>query len=134
MRKTLALWTMSVVFAASSAFAAGEARLSGVILDAETKKPVENAIVKYEAVEAKTVKQEVKARKDGNYAAFILDGTIRYKFTYSAPGYTPFEETVKLKLGEPNKRDVELRKAGSGGSAPAGAVPTAAKAADPAIV
>jgi tetratricopeptide (TPR) repeat protein len=134
MRKALALFTMSVIVAAGSAFAGGEARLSGIILDAETKKPIENAVVKYEAVESKTVKQEVKAKKDGNYAAFVLDGTIRYKFTYSAPGYTPFEETVKLKLGEPNKRDVELRKAGEAAAPAGGAVPTAVKAADPAIV
>jgi tetratricopeptide (TPR) repeat protein len=126
---------MSVVLTAGSAFAAGEARLSGVIRDAETKKPVANAVVKYEAIEAKTVKQEVKAKADGSYAAFILDGTIRYKFTYSAPGYAPYEETMKLKLGEPNKKDVELR-SGSAATSAGGtaAVPTAAKAADPGIL
>lgn len=133
MRKTLALWTMSVVFAAGSAFAAGEARLSGVILDAETKKPIENAVVKYEAIEAKTVKQEVKAKKDGSYAAIILDGTIRYKLTFSAPGYAPYEEIMKLKLGEPNEKNVELR-SGSGVPAAGGAVAAAPKAADPGIV
>lgn len=117
MRKTIALWTMTAVLAAGSAFAAGEARLSGKIIDAQTKQPVANATIKYEAVESKTVKNEVKAKADGSYAVFILDGTIRYKFTYAAPGYTPVEETVKLKLGEPNKRDVELNK---GGAAPAG--------------
>lgn len=135
MRKTLALATMSVVFSATVAFAAGEARQSGKIVDAQTKEPIPNAVIKYEAVESKTVKQEVKAKKDGTYAVFILDGTIRYKFTYSAPGYNSFEETAKLKLGEPNKRDIELSKAGS--AAPAaggGAVATAPKAADPAVV
>lgn len=113
MRKTLALWTMTAVLAASSAFAAGEARVSGKIVDAQTKQPIQNATIKYEATEAKTVKKELPAKADGTYAVFILDGTIRYKFTYSAPGYTPYEEVVKLKLGEPNKKDIELAKAGT---------------------
>lgn len=135
MRKTLALWTMTAVLAAGSAFAAGEARISGKIIDAQTKQPIPNATIKYEATESKTVKKELPAKNDGTYAVFILDGTIRYKFTFSAPGYTPYEEVIKLKLGEPNKRDIELGK----GAAPAAAA-TATKqiettsSADPAIV
>ncbi|HEY0144427.1 MAG TPA: tetratricopeptide repeat protein [Thermoanaerobaculia bacterium] len=134
MRKTLALWTMTAVLAASSAFAAGEARISGKIVDAQTKQPIPNATIKYEAIEAKTVKKELQAKADGNYAVFILDGTIRYRFTFSAPGYQPYEEVVKLKLGEPNKKDIELAK----GSAPAAATATkqveTTSSADPAIV
>jgi len=120
MRKRLALWTMTVALAATSAFAAGEARITGRILDAQTQQPIPNATIKYEAIEAKTVKKEQPAKNDGSYALFILDGTIRYRFTFSAPGYTPFSEDVKLKLGEPNKKDVLLVKAGAAPAAAAG--------------
>jgi tetratricopeptide (TPR) repeat protein len=135
MRRSLAL-SLSLVlslFGAANAFALGEARITGKIIDTVTKKPIADAIIKVEAVEGKTIKQEHKVKKDGSYAIFLLDGTIRYKFTFSAPGYAPYEETMKLKIGEPNPRDIEL---GKGGSAPAAAPAAAAAAptADPAVV
>ncbi|MFP5245537.1 MAG: tetratricopeptide repeat protein [Thermoanaerobaculia bacterium] len=135
MRRSLAL-SLSLVMSllvSANAFAVGaEARMTGKILDGATKQPIPNAVVKLEAIEGKTVKQEQKAKKDGSYTVFLLDGTIRYKFTFSADGYQPYEETMKLKLGETNIRDIELFKAGS---APAGAAQPAAGAAkaDPAV-
>ena len=121
MRRTLALCLMTLLFGAANAFAVGEARLVGKVVDAATKQPIPEAKITLDATEAKTVHQETKVKKDGSYALFILDGTLHYKLVYSAPGYTPFEETVKLKLGEPNKKDIELNKGGavSGGVAPA---------------
>jgi tetratricopeptide (TPR) repeat protein len=112
---------MTLLFGAANAFAVGEARLVGKVVDAATKQPIPEAKITLDATEAKTVHQEAKVKKDGSYALFVLDGTVHYKLVYSAPGYTPFEETVKLKLGEPNKKDVELTKGGavSGGLAPA---------------
>jgi tetratricopeptide (TPR) repeat protein len=120
MRRSFALSLIMSLFVAASAFATGEARLTGKITDAATKQPIPNVTYKIEAVEGKTVKKEDKARKDGGYTVFLLDGTIRYKFTFSAPGYAPYEETMKLKLGEPNIRDIELRKLGEAapGTAP----------------
>jgi tetratricopeptide (TPR) repeat protein len=47
-------------------------------------------------------------KKDGTYAIAVLDGTIKYKFTYAAPGYRSYEETIKLSLGDPNVKDVVL--------------------------
>ena len=101
MRRSLALSLIMSLFVAASAFATGEARLTGKIIDAATRQPIPNATYKIEAVEGKTVKKEDKGRKDGGYTVFLLDGTIKYKFTFSAPGYAPYEETMKLKLGEP---------------------------------
>jgi tetratricopeptide (TPR) repeat protein len=133
MRRSFAL-SLSLVlalFGAANAFAVGEARITGKVIDGATKKPITDAVVNLEAVEGKTVKQEQKVKKDGSYAIFLLDGTIRYKFTYSAPGYAPYVETMKLKLGEPNLRDIELYKPGAAaGAAPA--VETAVKV-DPAV-
>ena len=109
MRRSLSLSLMSLLVAGNM-FAVGQARMTGKIIDAATKEPIANATVKLEAVEGKTVKQEQKAKADGSYTVFLLDGTIKYKFTFSAPGYLPYEETMKLKLGETNVRDFPLIK------------------------
>lgn len=113
MRKHLALSLILLLAVVGNAFAGAEARMTGKILDAVTKEPVKDAVVKLDAVEGKTVKQSSKAKADGTYAVFVLDGTIRYKFTISAPGYDPREETMKLKLGESQLRDFELYKTGT---------------------
>ena len=128
MRRTLALCLVMLAFAATNAFAVGEARMNGKILDATTKQPIPNAEVKITAVESKTFNDTIKANKNGEYAVFLLDGTIRYKFTFSAPGYIPYEEVIKLQLGPTNKRDFSLVKT----SDAAVAAPAAGKG-DPAV-
>jgi tetratricopeptide (TPR) repeat protein len=135
MRRNLALSLVLMLAAAGNAFAGAEARISGKILDAATKQPVENALIKVEAIEGKTLKVDAKGKKDGSFAVFLLDSTIRYKYVVTAPGYDPYEEVIKLKIGENAARDFQLYKAGtSPGSAPAagGTAPVAAKA-DPAV-
>jgi Flp pilus assembly protein TadD len=111
MRRIVSLTILVLAFAAD-AFAIGQARITGKITDAVTKKPIENAVVNVKAVEAKTFQEEYKAKKDGSYAIFLVDGTIKYEFTWSAPGYQPFKDVMKLKLGEPNVRDIVLTPAG----------------------
>jgi len=118
MRRTLVLSLTLLLLAATQAFAIGEARMTGKILDGSTKQPIPEAEIKLEAIEGKTIKQTLKAKKDGSYAVFLLDGTIRYKFTFSAPGFTPYEETIKLNLGAANTKDVELFKVGTAMGAP----------------
>lgn len=131
MRRSVALSLILLFLAAGNAFALGEARMVGKVIDGTTKQPIENVTFKIEAVEGKTVKQDIKVKKDGSYTIFVLDGTIKYKFSLSAPGYAPYEETIKMKLGETNLRDFELFK-GSAAPAPADAA-VAAKSADPAV-
>ena len=131
MRRSLALCFLVMVALASNAFAGAEARLTGKITDAVTKQVIPNAVVTVEATSGKTLKQDTKAKKDGTYAIFLLDGTIKYKFTYKAEGYQPFEETVKLKIGEPNVRDIMLTPA-SAVQTGTGQIAIEAKA-DPAI-
>lgn len=129
MRRNLALSLTLLLLTATQAFAGAEARVAGKITDVATKQPIAGVDIKIEAVEGKTVKLATKSKKDGAYAIFLLDGTIRYKLTYSAPGYDTFEETVKLTLGPSNTRHVELYKAGTSvsGSAPAAAAAPAMK-------
>ena len=118
MRKTLALGLLALMAVASNAFAGAEARITGKVLDAQTKQPVAGAVINVEALSGKTYKQKYDVKKDGSYAIFLLDGTIKYKFTYSATGYQPYAEDMKLKIGgEPNVKDVFL----GSGAAPASA-------------
>lgn len=108
MRKSLALSLLLVAGLATNSYAAEAARLTGVVTDAATKKPIEGVVITAKAMEGRTFKQEFKAKKDGTYAIFLITGTIPYEFTYSAPGYQPFVEVQKLKIGEPNTRDIML--------------------------
>lgn len=107
MRRSLTLMVVLLAFAAT-VFAVGQARITGKVIDAVTKKPIENAEITVKAVEGKTFNEKFKGKKDGGYAIFLLDGTLRYEFTFSAPGYKPYVETMKLNLGEPNVREITL--------------------------
>ncbi len=132
MRRTLALTMLVALGTAANLFAVGEARINGKIIDAATKQPIAGATVLMTSSKGagRSFKQEYKVDKDGTYAIFVLDGTLKYDIVYSAPGYQSeaFNE-VKLKLGEPNKKDVELQPATA-----ATATAKAAPQADPAVV
>jgi len=118
-RKTLAIALFAIAVVAGNLVAATEARINGHVTDAVTKKPVANATVRFQATERRTIDQTFKADANGKYEVMMLDGTIPYMITWSAPGYQPFQEKVKLKIGgEMLLKDVELQ--------PAGAAPVAA--------
>ena len=108
MRRTLALGLLAVMAIAGNAFGQAQARITGKVTDMTTKAPIADAVIKVEALSGKNFKADFKTKKDGTYAIFLLDGTIKYKFTFSAPGHAPYEEVMKLKLGEPNVKDVVL--------------------------
>jgi len=132
MRKNLTLATILLLAFASSAFALGEARITGKVLDAGGK-PLEGVTISISAVSGKNVKQSTKTNKKGEFAAFLLDGTLRYKFIFAKDGFTSYEEEMKLKLvPEKNVKTVTLNVAG----AAAAGTPIAgepAKPADPSI-
>lgn len=134
MRRHLALSLVLILAVAGNAFAGAEARMAGKVIDGVTKEPIANALVKLEAVEGKTVKSQVKSKGDGKYALFVLDGSIKYKFTVTADGYEPWEETLKLALGGTTDKNWELYKPGTrvieGGAPGAPAVITKA---DPSV-
>lgn len=129
MRKTAALCVLALMAIAGNAFAGAEGRLTGKVLDAATKEPIANAVIHVSATEARKFEQDYKAEKDGTYKIFLIDATIKYKFTVSAPGHAPYEETLKLKIGDTTAKDFML---GTGAAAPAaGTTPAAAPKADP---
>jgi tetratricopeptide (TPR) repeat protein len=130
MRRTLAVCLLALTAVATNAFAVGEARITGKIVDQATKQPLPDATVTVEALSGKTFKETYKPKKDGTYAIFLLDGTLRYRFTYAAPGHAPYSEDMKLKLGEPNVKDITL---GTGAATAQAEVPAAEIKADPAV-
>jgi tetratricopeptide (TPR) repeat protein len=132
MRRSLALLLLLCAAVATNLFAVGEARITGKILDSVSKQPLPDATIVVVSApgSGKNFKQEYKPNKEGTYAIFLLDGTIKYSFTVSAPGHAPYEETMKLKLGEPNNRDFELS---AGVAAPSG-VALKSAAVDPAVI
>ncbi|MEK6374487.1 MAG: carboxypeptidase regulatory-like domain-containing protein [Acidobacteriota bacterium] len=108
MRRTLALTLLALMVVAANAFAVGEGRIQGKVIDAVTKKPIPGAAVKFESTGGRNVKQEYKADKNGEYRFLVLDATLTYNFTWSADGYQPTQEKIKLKIGEVTTRDVAL--------------------------
>src|SRR5215212_2613205 len=129
--RSLALCALMLAAFATNAFAVGEARVTGKITDATTKEPIKDAVITVEATEAKTFKQQFKVNpKDGTYAIFLIDGTIKYKFTVAAPGHTSYEEVVKLKLSEANVKDIALS---TGGTSRAVVAAAEAPKPDPAV-
>ena len=131
MRKCLALTLFALMLVAANAFAVGEGRIQGKVVDAATKKPIAGATIRFESTGSRNVKQEYKADKNGEYRFLVLDATLTYNFTWSADGYQPVQEKVKLKLGEITTRDIELTPASATPAAGGGG--GAAAAADPAI-
>jgi tetratricopeptide (TPR) repeat protein len=121
MRRLLALSIIMSLFVTANAFAVGEARMAGKVLDADTKEPIEGATVDLISTKGKNIKVQQKSKKGGSFTVFVIDGTLPYKFTISAPGYATYVEEIKMKLGETNVRDFELRKEGvaAPGAAPA---------------
>jgi tetratricopeptide (TPR) repeat protein len=113
MRRTLALSIIVLCLSAANAFAGAEARATGKVVDAATGEGIANAVISWDATEMKKVKGETKSKADGSYAIFILDGTIRYKFVVSAPGYVPYEEVIKLQISSTTEKKFELDKVGA---------------------
>lgn len=131
MRRTLALSVLALMVVAGNAFALGEARVQGKITDAVTHKPIPNVVILVDATTGHSVHNEFKADKEGQYRFLILDGTLKYKFTYQAPGYNNVEQTMKLTLGDINTKDVTMAPVGSVVAGGAAAAPAAKP--DPAV-
>jgi tetratricopeptide (TPR) repeat protein len=133
MRKTFALCALALLVVAGNAFALGEARVQGKITDAASHNPIPNAVITLDAMTGHKSHAEYKADKDGNYRFIVLDGTLLYKVTYSAPGYATIEQQqVKFTLGDINTRDVTMAPAGAATTNTKGAAP--AGKADPAVL
>lgn len=108
MRKTAALCLLAILAVAGNSFAGAEARMAGKVTDAVTKAPVANATISVVSTGARNFKADYKADKNGEYRVLLVDGTLPYKMTWSAPGYQPYVEDMKLKIGDTTAKDVAL--------------------------
>ncbi len=129
MRKTAALCLLSLMAVAGNVFAGVEARMTGKITDAVTKAPIPNAMITIVSTGQRNFKADFKGEKSGDYRLLLGDGTLPYKVTYSAPGYQPYSENIKLKISDTTVKDVVLSPAVTA----AAAAPVAAPKADPAV-
>jgi tetratricopeptide (TPR) repeat protein len=129
MRRSFALCLILIAGLATTLFAVGEARLTGKVLDAAGK-PIPNATITVSTNKGRNFKQVYKTKADGSYAIFLIDGTVPYDFVYEAPGFVSYRENMKLRLGEPNVKDVSLTMANTAAAAPGSA---AVATVDPAV-
>jgi tetratricopeptide (TPR) repeat protein len=130
MRRTIALSILLIAAAATNAFAGAEGRMAGKVIDAVTKAPIPGATITVTSVKGagRSFTQKYTAEKDGAYAIFLLDATIKYDFLIEAPGYQPRTMPAqKLQLGQTTKYDIEMPPAA------AAAPTTKAAAPDPAV-
>jgi len=67
-------------------------------------KPVKGETATLVAIERITFKETYKVKDDGSFALAVVDGTIRYEFTVSAPGMADYKEVIKMGL-VPEKND-----------------------------
>jgi tetratricopeptide (TPR) repeat protein len=103
MRKSILLGLIFMLALPITAFAVGQARMTGKVVD-PTGAPIKDATVTVVAVERITFKETFKAKADGTFALAVVDGTIKYEFTVSAPGMGDYKEVIKMKL-VPEKND-----------------------------
>ena len=129
MRKTTALGALLILALAGNAFAGAEGRLVGKVIDAATKQGIANATIHVSATESRKLEQDFKTDPDGSYKIFLVDATIRYKFTVAAPDHSTYVETIKLSIGDTTTKVFTL-----GTGTAVAATPTAPKAADPSVV
>ncbi len=109
MRKSLVLCLLAITAVAGNAFAGAEARLTGKVLDSITKAPVADVTIVVVSTGARGFKGTFKGEKGGTYRFLLIDGTLPYQMTWSAPGYQPYSENVKLKIGDTASKDVFLK-------------------------
>ena len=134
MRKTAALCLFAIVAVAGNAFAGAEGRMTGKVTDAVTKAPVPNVVITVVSTGARNFKADFKGDKNGEYRFLLIDATLPYDMTWSAPGYQPYTDKVKIKIGDTMARDVVLTPSSAVTAAPASAAtPVAAAKANPAI-
>ena len=110
MKRTLIVALLVTLSFAGNAFAVGEARVTGTVTDSSGD-PIPNVEITVTATEKMTFEKGFKANDKGDYAIFLLDGTVRYEFAFSKDGYVTHKEVWKLDLvPSKNVKDVVLKK------------------------
>ncbi|MBW2278932.1 MAG: tetratricopeptide repeat protein [Deltaproteobacteria bacterium] len=101
MRKLYVISTIVVLAMALGAvqvWAGAQARIRGKVIGTDGK-PVPDAVITITTDEMAGYEKKIAVKKNGSFAALILDATRHYKFTVQAPGYIDYEEPFKVMAG-----------------------------------
>ncbi len=110
MKRSVIVALLLAMAVAMNAFAVGEARLTGKVVDTEGN-PIPDVNITVTATEKMTFEKAFETDADGGFAIFLLDGTVKYEFAFSKDGYVTHKEVWKLKLiPERNVEEVVLQK------------------------
>jgi tetratricopeptide (TPR) repeat protein len=114
MRKSIIVAVLVLLAIPVSVLAIGQARMTGKVVDTQGN-PIPDATITLKHERTKTFEETFKVKKDGSFALAVVDGTIEYDFTVSAPGYPDYKETIKMQLvPEKNEREFVLGTQGGG--------------------
>lgn len=114
----------AALFAAVPVLAQSQARLQGTVLD-ETGKPVEGVKVTITTEALASYHQEAETNAKGAFTIALLDATKTYRYKFEKAGYAPYEEEIKIGIGQNERRTFKLLSAaaaaaqGLGGTDPA---------------
>lgn len=99
---------ITMTMSASLSWAQAQARFSGSVVSTAGE-PLAEAIIIITTDEATDFRKEVDVKKDGSFAALLLDATRTYKMRVEAPGYVAYERPFKVASGSSDTVfDIEL--------------------------
>jgi len=92
---------------ASSAFAVGEGRLDGTVLDSSAK-PVAGATIILTR-QATQYRQEKRSDAEGRFRVLILDARVKYHIHIEKEHFLPFDDTVAPLMGDTLRVEFTLK-------------------------
>jgi len=84
----------------TAAPAAKNGRISGKVTDADGK-PLAGVKITITTPANTRFKVELATAKDGTYATFLNDATVKYHYAFAAPGFATFETDKKVPVWNP---------------------------------
>ena len=90
-----------------TAFASSTGAAEGFIIDAQTGEPISKAKITLVYAKSTSIKFELYSDKKGHfYRGGLVVGN--YKITVEKDGYMPMESSLRVRLGDATKMDIEL--------------------------
>jgi len=94
----LAISVLLIGLSAAIALASGQARVSGTVVST-TGQPIADATITVTCPEAPTFKKVLEVEANGTFKLLLLDATKSYDFHVQAPGFAPYDHTIKVGIG-----------------------------------
>ena len=94
----LAISVLLIGLSAAIALASGQARVSGTVVST-TGQPIADATITVTCPEAPTFKKVLETEQNGGFRLLLLDATKSYDFHVQAPGFAPYDHTIKVGIG-----------------------------------